>query len=73
MQEQQRLMVEFVDYPNVLIKMFNNSILDPASHLAVFILLPDSTAKVDFIQVGGQAGSTRGWDQYSFRLLGIFG
>jgi hypothetical protein len=51
MQEQQRLMVDFVDYPNVLIKMFNNTINDPSTHLGLFVLLPDSTAKVEFIQV----------------------
>ena len=51
MQEQQKLMVEFVDYPNVLIKMLNACITEPANHLAIFIMLPDSTARVEFIQV----------------------
>lgn len=44
-------MVDFVDYPTVLIKMFNHTIHDPSSHLGLFVLLPDSTAKVEFIQV----------------------
>ena len=30
-QEQQKLMVEFVDYPNVLISMLNNTIKEPST------------------------------------------
>jgi len=52
MQEQQALVVDFVDYPSVLIKAFNMVIKDPATHLCIFIMLPDaSSARIDFIQV----------------------
>lgn len=39
------------DAANILIKMMNSAINDPATHLAIFVLLPDSSARVDFIQV----------------------
>ena len=43
-------MVEFVDYPNVLIRMLNNCIKEPNSHLAIFVMQSDGTAHLDFIQ-----------------------
>ena len=49
-QEQQKLMVEFADYPNVLIRMFNNCIREPHNHLAVFVMQQDGSARLDFIQ-----------------------
>eukprot|EP00638_Chattonella_subsalsa_P005567 CAMPEP_0117755376 /NCGR_PEP_ID=MMETSP0947-20121206/13413_1 /TAXON_ID=44440 /ORGANISM="Chattonella subsalsa, Strain CCMP2191" /LENGTH=227 /DNA_ID=CAMNT_0005574695 /DNA_START=237 /DNA_END=920 /DNA_ORIENTATION=- len=49
-QEQQRLMVDFPDYPNVLIRMLNNCIKEPHSHLAVFVMQRDVSARLDFIQ-----------------------
>ncbi|GMI62599.1 hypothetical protein ScalyP_jg1629 [Parmales sp. scaly parma] len=49
-QEQQKLMVEFADYPNVLIRMLNNCIKEPHSHLAVFVMKHDVDARLDFIQ-----------------------
>ncbi|GMH89883.1 hypothetical protein TrVE_jg6418 [Triparma verrucosa] len=49
-QEQQKLMVEFADYPNVLIRMLNNCIKEPHSHLAVFVMKQDVDARLDFIQ-----------------------
>ena len=49
-QEQQKLMVEFPDYPNVLIKMLNSCIKEPHSHLAVFVMQADGHARLDFIQ-----------------------
>lgn len=52
MQEDQKLMVEFQDYPNVLIRMLNNCIKEPHSHLAVFVMQHDVNARLDFIQVG---------------------
>lgn len=51
MQEDQKLMVEFQDYPNVLIRMLNNCIKEPHSHLAVFVMQRDVNARLDFIQV----------------------
>ncbi|CAN0024003.1 unnamed protein product, partial [Sphacelaria rigidula] len=50
MQEDQKLMVEFQDYPNVLIRMLNNCIKEPHSHLAVFVMQHDVNARLDFIQ-----------------------
>uniref|UniRef100_A0A7S2UUP1 Spindle assembly abnormal protein 6 N-terminal domain-containing protein n=1 Tax=Fibrocapsa japonica TaxID=94617 RepID=A0A7S2UUP1_9STRA len=49
-QDQQRLMVEFPDYPNVLIRMLNNCIKEPHSCLAVFVMQQDVHARLDFIQ-----------------------
>ena len=37
-QENQKLMVEYPDYPNILIKMLNSCIKEPHSFLAVFIM-----------------------------------
>jgi|TARA_B110000091_G_C13733309_1_gene440023 hypothetical protein len=50
LQEQQKLMVEYIEYPNVLIKMLNNCIKEPHSHLAVFIMQHDGQARLEFIQ-----------------------
>ena len=50
MQENQKLMIEFTDYTNILIKMVNSCIKEPHSFLAVFIMNRDGTAKLDFIQ-----------------------
>ena len=50
MQETQKLMIEFNDYPNILVKMVNSCIKEPHSFLAVFIMSRDGTAKLDFIQ-----------------------
>ena len=50
MQEMQKLMIEFNEYPNILIKMVNSCIKEPHSFLAVFIMNRDGTAKLDFIR-----------------------
>lgn len=52
-QEHQRLMVEFNDYPNVLLRMLNQCIREPHIHLAVYVMQPTGEARLDFIQVGG--------------------
>ncbi|CAI2380134.1 unnamed protein product [Moneuplotes crassus] len=49
-QEDQKLMIEFPDYPNILIKMLNSCIKEPHSYLAVFIMQRDGSARLDFIQ-----------------------
>ena len=49
-QEDQKLMIEFVDYSNILIKMLNSCIKEPHSFLAVFIMQRDGSARLDFIQ-----------------------
>lgn len=59
MQEDQKLMVEFRDYPNVLIRMLNNCAKEPHSHLAVFVMQHDVNARLDFIQVGLTLGHKR--------------
>ncbi|KUF95113.1 hypothetical protein AM588_10010099 [Phytophthora nicotianae] len=50
MQEQQKLMVDFTDYANVLIRMLNNCIKEPHNHLAVYLMQADGRARLDFIQ-----------------------
>eukprot|EP00802_Teleaulax_amphioxeia_P017944 Tamp_18117.p1 GENE.Tamp_18117~~Tamp_18117.p1 ORF type:complete len:237 (-),score=75.62 Tamp_18117:636-1283(-) len=49
-QEHQKLMVDFPEYPNVLIRMLNNCIKEPHSHLAVFVIEREGLARLDFIQ-----------------------
>ena len=49
-QEQQKLMVDFDEYPNVMIKMLNDCIKEPHSHLAVFVMARDGNGHLDFIQ-----------------------
>lgn len=49
-QEHQKLMASFNEYPNIMIKMLNACIKDSASHLAVFIMHQDGSARLDFIQ-----------------------
>lgn len=50
MQEAQKLMIDFNEYPNILVKMVNSCIKEPHSFLAVFIMSRDGSAKLDFIQ-----------------------
>ncbi|RLN96841.1 hypothetical protein BBJ28_00017958 [Nothophytophthora sp. Chile5] len=50
MQDQQKLMVDFADYANVLIRMLNNCIKEPHNHLAVYLMQADGRARLDFIQ-----------------------
>ena len=49
-QEDQKLMIEFNDYQNILIKLLNSCIKEPHSFLAVFIMQRDGSARLDFIQ-----------------------
>ncbi|KAG2430775.1 hypothetical protein HYH02_013614 [Chlamydomonas schloesseri] len=50
MQESQRLMIEFPDYPTVLMRMLNQCIREPHIYLAVFIMQPTGEGRLDFIQ-----------------------
>lgn len=54
MQENQKLMVDFPEYPNVLIRMFNDCLKEPQSHLAVFVMQQQAggerTGHLDFIR-----------------------
>ena len=49
MQEQQRLMVDFNEYPYILMKMAQSCIKEPHAFLAVFVMERDGRAKLDFI------------------------
>lgn len=51
--EQQGLMVEFANYPAVLMRMLNACIKEPHLQLAVLAMQPTGLAQLDFIQVGG--------------------
>ena len=49
-QEGQKLMVDFTDYSNVLIRMLNSCIKEPHSHLAVFIMQRDGQARLELFR-----------------------
>jgi hypothetical protein len=50
-QEHQRLVVDFIDYPTILIRMLNACIKEPHVHLALFTMNSDGDdARLDFIQ-----------------------
>ncbi|KAL1503042.1 hypothetical protein AB1Y20_011110 [Prymnesium parvum] len=49
-QEQQKLMVDFAEYPSVLVRMLSTCIKEPHSHLAVFVMQRAGLAHLDFIQ-----------------------
>ncbi|SBO21582.1 hypothetical protein, conserved in Apicomplexan species [Plasmodium knowlesi strain H] len=51
MQTSQKLMINFSEYLEVLIKMFNSCIGDPHSFLAVLTVKKDGKARLDFIKV----------------------
>ena len=50
LQEGQKLMVEFSEYPTVLLKTLNSCIKEPHTHLAVFVMQNNGEARLDFIQ-----------------------
>ncbi|CAA9990771.1 hypothetical protein, conserved in Apicomplexan species [Plasmodium knowlesi strain H] len=50
MQTSQKLMINFSEYLEVLIKMFNSCIGDPHSFLAVLTVKKDGKARLDFIK-----------------------
>ncbi|RYH24225.1 hypothetical protein EON65_17020 [archaeon] len=49
-QDTQKLVVDFVDYPGVLIRMLNACIKEPHVSLAIFTMYNESEARFDFIQ-----------------------
>ena len=49
-QESQKLMVDFPDYPNILVRMLNASIREPHIYNGVFTMYTDNDARLDFIQ-----------------------
>jgi hypothetical protein len=46
----QKIMVEFLDYPNVIIRMLNLCIQESSTHLAVLVMQESGRARLDFIQ-----------------------
>uniref|UniRef100_A0A7R9VLS3 Spindle assembly abnormal protein 6 N-terminal domain-containing protein n=1 Tax=Chlamydomonas euryale TaxID=1486919 RepID=A0A7R9VLS3_9CHLO len=50
MQQSQKLMVNFPDYPTVLLRMVNNCIREPHINLAVLVMQHTGEARLDFIQ-----------------------
>lgn len=50
LQESQKLMIDFGEYPGILIRMLNSCVKEPHSFLAVFIMQRDGQARLDFIQ-----------------------
>ena len=51
MQEAQKLMVDFNNYPSVFLRMVNSCIQAPQTHIAVLLMEPSGAARLDFIQV----------------------
>ena len=51
MQEAQKLMLDFDNYPSVFLRMLNSCIQAPKSHIAVLLMEPSGLARMDFIQV----------------------
>lgn len=50
LQESQKLMVEFAEYPTVLLRMLNSCIKEPHTHLAVFnVEAEEGGSRLDFI------------------------
>ena len=56
LQEGQKLMVDFAEYPGVIVRNLNHCIKEPHSHLAVFVMMRDGSARLDFIQNMGTGG-----------------
>lgn len=50
MQQKQKLMVDFHEYPRILIQALNNCIKEPHAHLAVFVIQRDGQSRLDFIK-----------------------
>ena len=50
LQESQKLMLEFSEYPNVLMRMLNSCIREPHVHLGIFTVTGETNARLDFIQ-----------------------
>jgi len=50
LQETQRLMVDFHDYPSVVVKMLNSCIKEPNSFMSVLSMSNHGSGRLDFIQ-----------------------
>ncbi|KAJ9523723.1 hypothetical protein QJQ45_020146 [Haematococcus lacustris] len=49
-QESQRLLVDFNDYPTVLLRMLHSCVREPHLQIAVLVMQPNGEARLDFIQ-----------------------
>lgn len=49
MQESQKLMIDFAEYADVLMKMVNSCIQDPQTHIAILVL-KNGRARLDFVR-----------------------
>ena len=43
-------MVEFTEYPAVIVRNLNHCVKEPHSHLAVFVMTKDGGGRLDFVQ-----------------------
>ena len=50
LQRGQNPMVDFAEYPSVMVRNLDNCIKQPHSHLAVLVMKRDGSARLDFIQ-----------------------
>ena len=50
LQDNQKLMIDYAEYPSILMRMLNSCVKEPHSFLAVFIMHRDGNAHLDFIQ-----------------------
>ena len=50
MEENQKLKINFSEYSNLLMQLFNNCIKKPEIYIPVFIMQKEGTAKLNFIQ-----------------------
>ena len=51
MQQEQRLMVDYDQYPSMFVRLLNNCIQLPQAHIAVLLIEQSGHARLDFIQV----------------------
>lgn len=64
MQQEQRLMVDFDQYPSMFVRMLNSCIQSPQAHIAVLLIEQSGQARLDFIQV-----CSVGWSLFSFTAV----
>lgn len=48
--QQQKLMVDFAEYPSTLVRMLNNCIKEPNSFFTLFVYDEEGNGRVDFVQ-----------------------
>ncbi|CAG9463773.1 unnamed protein product [Pedinophyceae sp. YPF-701] len=50
LQDQQKLMLDFNDYPQLLLRMLNSCIRDPAHFVGLLVMQPGMRARLDFME-----------------------